>query len=124
MNTLTSYVMVLLTVLFTVYGQLVLKWRVLVAGLPPADTFGKLKFYFVLLSNPWILSAFAAAFAAALCWMTAMMKLDLNKAYPFMALNFILVGFLAVPMFGESMTWPKIGGLALVVAGLLLTSQG
>lgn len=124
MNALTSYAMVLLTVLLTVYGQLVLKWRVLAAGLPPDNPLGKLKFYAALLSNPWILSAFAAAFAAALCWMTAMMKLDINKAYPFMALNFILVGFLAVPLFGESMTWPKIGGLVLVVAGLLLTSQG
>lgn len=124
MSMTTSYVMVLLTVLLTVYGQLVLKWRVLAAGLPPADATGKARFYLVLLTNPWILSAFAAAFAAALCWMTAMMKLDINKAYPFMALNFVLVGFLAVPLFGESMTWPKIGGLALVVAGLLLTSQG
>lgn len=124
MNALTSYVMVLLTVLLTVYGQLVLKWRVIAAGLPPDDGPGKLKFYLVLLGNPWVLSAFAAAFAAALCWMTAMMKLDINKAYPFMALNFILVGLLAVPLFGESMTWPKIGGLVLVVAGLVLTSQG
>lgn len=124
MNLLTSYLMVLLTVLLTVYGQLVLKWRVLVAGLPPADPADKLRFYIHLLLDPWIISTFAAVFLAALAWMTAMMKLPISRAYPFMALNFILVGFLAVPLFGENMSWPKLGGLALVVAGLLLTSQG
>lgn len=124
MSLATSYTMVILTVLLTVYAQLVLKWRVLLAGLPPADTGGKVRFYLALLSDPWILSTFAAAFIAAMCWMTAMMKLDLSKAYPFMALNFILVGLLAVPLFGESVTWPKVSGLALVVVGLVLTSRG
>lgn len=124
MSVATSYTMVFLTVLMTVYAQLVLKWRVLLAGLPPADATGKLRFYFGLLTDPWILSTFAAAFIAALCWMTAMMKLELSKAYPFMALNFILVGLLAVPLFGDHITWPKVSGLALVVAGLVLTSHG
>ena len=116
--------MVLFTVLLTVYAQLMLKWRVLVAGPPPAVFPGKATFYLTLLLDPWVLSTFAAAFIAALCWMTAMMKLDINKAYPFMALNFVLVGLLAVPFFGESMSWQKVGGLALIVAGLVLTSRG
>jgi len=120
----TSYLMVLFTVLLTVYAQLALKWRVLLAGPPPAALPSKATFYLTLLLDPWVLSTFAAAFVAALCWMTAMMKLDISKAYPFMALNFVLVGLLAVPFFGESMTWQKIGGLALIVAGLLLTGRG
>lgn len=53
-----------------------------------------------------------------------MMKLPISKAYPFMALNFTLVGFVVAPMLSESMSWSKLGGLALVVAGLVLTSQG
>lgn len=120
MNLLTSYVMVLLTVLLTVYGQLVLKWRVILAGAPPADVHGKLKFYLALLENPWILSAFAAAFAAAMCWIAAMTRLELSKAYPFMALNFILVALFANLFFGEAITWPKVAGLGLVVLGLIV----
>lgn len=122
MNTLASYALVLLTLLFTVYGQLVLKWRVILAGTPPADVYGKLRFYLTLLENPWILSAFAAAFAAALCWIGAMTKLELSKAYPFMALNFILVTLFANLFFGETVTWPKIAGLTLVVLGLIVGS--
>lgn len=120
MNTLTSYAMVLLTVLFTVYGQLVLKWRVILAGAPPADVHGKFRFYLTLLENPWILSAFAAAFAAAMCWIAAMTRLELSKAYPFMALNFILVALFANVFFGEAITWPKVAGLGLVVLGLIV----
>lgn len=124
MNIATSYAMVLMTVLTTVYAQLILKWRVLLVGMPPHDLGGKVSFYTRLLLDPWVLSTFAAAFIAAMCWMTAMMRLEISKAYPFMALNFVLVGLLAVPLFGESMTWPKMGGLFLVVMGLVLTSQG
>lgn len=124
MSIATGYVMVLMTVLTTVYAQMILKWRVLLAGMPPHEPDGKVRFYAMLLLDPWVLSTFAAAFIAAMCWMTAMMRLEISKAYPFMALNFVLVGLLAIPLFGESMTWPKAGGLILVVMGLLLTSQG
>lgn len=124
MSIATSYVMVLMTVLTTVYAQIILKWRVLLAGMPPHEPSDKVRFYAMLLLDPWVLSTFAAAFIAAMCWMTAMMRLEISKAYPFMALNFVLVGLLAIPLFGESMTWPKAGGLILVVMGLLLTSQG
>lgn len=122
MSLATSYLMVLITVLMTVYAQLMLKWRVSLAGLPPAGLAEKFRFYVTLLSDPWIMSTFAAAFIAAMCWMTAMMKLDVNKAYPFMALNFILVGVLAVPLLGETMTWQKLAGLGLVVIGLIVGS--
>ena len=124
MSVVTSYMMVVLTVLLTVYAQLILKWRVLSSGLPPSDLTGGLRFYAALLCDPWIFSTFCAAFIAALCWMTAMMKLEVSKTYPFMALNFVLVGLLAVPFFGEQMTWSKACGLGLVVVGLILTSHG
>lgn len=120
MSVATSYLAVFITILLTVYAQLMLKWRVSLAGLPPEAWADKLKFYVALLCDPWIISTFVAAFLAALCWMTAMMKLDVNKAYPFMALNFILVGILAVPLLGESMTWQKLAGLGLVVVGLIV----
>jgi drug/metabolite transporter (DMT)-like permease len=120
MSVATSYLAIFITILLTVYAQLMLKWRVSLAGLPPEDWTDKAKFYFTLLCDPWIMSTFVAAFLAALCWMTAMMKLDVNKAYPFMALNFILVGILAVPLLGETMTWQKLAGLGLVVIGLVV----
>ncbi|HEY0915463.1 MAG TPA: EamA family transporter, partial [Solimonas sp.] len=68
--------------------------------------------------------AFVAAFLASLCWMMAISRLPLSKAYPFMAINFLLVGLLAIPLFGEALTRPKIVGLVVVVVGLSILSKG
>ena len=114
--------LVLLTVLFTAYGQLAIKWQISRAGAMPVDLSGKLQFLLQLLISPWIISAFAAAFLAALCWIGALTRMELSRAYPFMALNFILVAIAADWLFGEPVTWPKIAGLALITLGLVVGS--
>jgi multidrug transporter EmrE-like cation transporter len=56
--------------------------------------------------------------------MLAVSRLELSKAYPFMALNFLIVCIVAVPLFGETLTTAKVVGLTTVVVGLLILSQG
>lgn len=121
-SVLLSYIFVALTILLTVYGQIVIKWQVTLAGALPESLPDKLAFLMRLLLNPWILSALLAAFGAALCWMGAMSKLPLSQAYPYMALNFILVTVLAGWLFAEPITWPKLAGLGLIVLGLIVGS--
>jgi multidrug transporter EmrE-like cation transporter len=77
-----------------------------------------------LLMNPWIVSALAAALAAAVTWMAAMTKLDLSHAYPFMSAVFVLVPVASVLLFNEPVTTPKLVGLALIVAGIAIGGQG
>lgn len=117
-----SYLLVLLTILLTVYGQIAIKWQVTAAGPLPLDPAAKAGFMFRLLLNPWIISALLAAFLGAVCWMGAMTKLPLSRAYPFMALTFILVTIFASVLLGESVTWGKIAGLTLIVSGLVVGS--
>ncbi len=119
-----GYVYIALTVLLTVYGQLVLKWQVLGAGSIPPDGAEKLIFLLRMLLNPWILSGFLAAFLASLAWMAAMTKFELSYAYPFMSLSFVLVMILSALLFGESVTAPKVVGLSLIVVGIIVGSQG
>lgn len=117
-----SYALVALTIVFTVYGQIAIKWQVLHAGPLPSGPGAKVWFILRLLLNPWIISALAAAFLAAVCWIGAMTKLELSQAYPYMALNFILVTLLAAWLFAEPVTWPKLAGLGLIVAGIIVGS--
>lgn len=78
-----SWLLVATTIVLTVYGQLIIKWRVGEAGDFPEATGAKLTFLLRLASSPWVISVFAAAAVAALCWMAAMTKLELSRAYPF-----------------------------------------
>jgi multidrug transporter EmrE-like cation transporter len=109
-----------ITVLLTIYGQLVVKWQVLRHGHVPAGIQGKVSFFANLLLDPWVLSALAGGFVAALAWMMALSKLELSKAYPFTALSFVTVLLLSGLLFGESITYAKVAGVTLVIAGLMV----
>lgn len=116
--------MVACTILLTSYGQVVLKWQAGKTVPPPFAFMTTWPDLAQLLLRPWVLSAFVAAFGASLCWMLALSRLELSRAYPFMALSFVLVSMAAVPLFGETLTAPKLIGLTLIVVGLVVLSNG
>jgi multidrug transporter EmrE-like cation transporter len=123
-NYLPGLIYVGLTVALTVYGQLVIKWQVNLAGSLPNGALAKVEFLAHLLMNVWVLSAFTAAFLASLTWIAAMTKFQLSYAYPFMSLNFVVVLFLSIWLFDESLTTPKVVGLLLIIAGIVVSSRG
>lgn len=124
MRSATGYAYIGITILLTVYGQLVVKWQVNLAGAPPA-TNGDMAMYLLrLVLNPWVLSGFAAAFLASVFWMAVLTRFQLSYAYPFVALTFVFVVAAGGLIFGEPITVPKIAGLALIVGGIMLASQG
>jgi multidrug transporter EmrE-like cation transporter len=116
-----SYFLVVMTVLLTVAGQFLIKWQVGLAGALPASAPGKLQFVAALLMRPWVLAGLAAAFAASVCWMLAMTKLPLSHAYPFTAAAFVFVVFGGAWLFSEPLGGYRIAGVALIVAGVILT---
>jgi uncharacterized membrane protein len=120
----SGFVYIALTLVLTLYGQLVLKWQVTLAGGMPSTSGGKLAFLVQMLLNPWILSGFASAFLASLAWMAAMTKFQLSYAYPFMSLNFILVVLFSAWLFNDPVTIPKVVGVLLIMAGIIISSQG
>jgi len=117
-----SYLFIALTILLTVYGQIVLKWQV---TLNPHATIDGLdpRAIVTLLLNPWVISAFAAAFGASLCWMAAISKMPLSKAYPFMSLSFPLAAILAVLIFRETFDSAKLIGTVFIIAGVIVLSR-
>lgn len=119
-----SYFYIFLTILLTVYGQIAIKWQVLKVGALPEGLADKVSFLLHLLLNPWIVSALAAAFLASFFWMAAMTKLQLSHAYPFMGLTFVAVLLASGYFFDEPVTTLKIVGVALIVLGLVVGSQG
>ena len=118
-----GYIAAAATILLTCYGQLVIKWQVNRAGHFPAGSSERVSYFLRLLSSPWVLSAFAAAFVAALAWFVALSQFQLSSVYPFVSLTFVLVVFLSAALFGESITVPKVVGLLLVLGGLTVMVQ-
>jgi len=123
-KTMRDFVYIFASVFFTVYGQLVVKWRVGKAGVFPTTFSERIVFLKDLVLNPWIITGLAAGFLALLSWMTAMTKFELSYAYPFMSLAFVLVLLLSAIFFHEPVTVPKVLGVALVIAGIVVASRG
>ena len=119
-----DYLYIFATIGFTVYGQLIFKWRIAKFGSLPADFPDKVKFLISLLLDPVILSGFLAAFAASLAWMAAMTKFDLSHAYPFMSMNFVVVLLLSDWLLAEPLTLQRAMGVGLIVLGTVVAARG
>ena len=117
------YIFIFGTILFTVYGQIILKWRINKLGWSMID--GKLSekiiCYLKLLFDPLVLSGFISAFLASVCWTMAMSKFEITKAYPFMSLSPAIVFILGIFMLNETFTIGKVVGLVLIVMGIIAT---
>ena len=124
MRAAAGYIYIGMTILLTVYGQLVVKWQVSLAEAARGSHGEMMIFLLRLVINPWVLSGFAAAFLASVFWMAALTKFQLSYAYPFVALTFVFVVSAGGLLFGEPITLTKIAGLALIIAGVTLASQG
>lgn len=119
-----NYLYIVLTIALTVFGQIAIKMQVAQAGALPEAGADKLQFLLRLLLNPWIIAAFAAAFAASISWMGAMTKFQLSHAYPFMSLNFVIVLLLSNWLFQEALSPARLIGVALICVGTVVASQG
>lgn len=123
MYRLIDYAYIFMTIFFTVYGQLILKWRIVRYGTLPEAFNERVVFLFKLFLDPYILSGFLSAFVASLFWMAAMTKFEVSYAYPFMSLAFVLVFFFSIFLFGEAVSYQKITGLLFIVLGIFISSQ-
>jgi len=119
-----GYIYVFITIILTIYGQIILKWRMNQMADIPSETFAKFKTLFFAIFDPFIFSSFVAAFIASLTWMAALREFEISKAYPMMALSFVGVSVISYFIFQESFNWMKAIGTLLVVVGVLFISKG
>ena len=119
-----GYLYVIFTILFTVYGQVILKWRIsdLNWSLDMTGGIGKMIVsYMKFLFDPLIFSGFISAFIASVFWMLAMTKFELTYAYPFMALSPAFVFIIGIFVLGETFTIGKVLGLLVIMIGIIIT---
>ena len=116
-----GYFYILGCIVFTVYGQLIMKWRLALKGSMPDLLSEKIVFLLKNLFDPYIFSGFVAAFIASLFWMAALTKFEISHAYPFMSLSFVIVLLGSMFFFNEAFTWGKVLGVLLICAGIIVT---
>ena len=123
MSRFTEYYYIIATILFTVYGQLALKFALKKYEALPNTFYGKLKFISIMLLNPIVISVFVSVAAAGFFWILAIKKLELSKAYPLMSLSFLLVVLMSDYFMGEKVSLYRYLGVFFIVAGSIIVIQ-
>lgn len=119
---MNPYLYIFGTLFFTVYGQIILKWRLSSLKVElPESMVDKIIYLIKLVFDPFVFSGFAAAFIASLFWMAAMTKFEITKAYPFMSLAPALVFVIGMLFLGEQFTTGKLIGLVFIMIGIWVT---
>ncbi len=114
-------VLLLLSVIGASLGQVLFKKGVILTGEVTfqGSVFAELA---RLILNPVVFSGLGLYFLATILWLMALSKTTLNFAYPFTALTFILVMLSSRIVFLESIPTLRYLGIALIIAGILLSS--
>lgn len=118
-----GYIYIFGTILFTVLGQILLKYRLsaLHFTLPETSVVDKFLALTKMVFDPFIFTGFISAFVASLFWMAAMTKFEITYAYPFMSLSPAIVFLIGVLVLGETFTVGKVLGLIIIAVGIWVT---
>lgn len=124
MATFINHIYIFLTILFTVYSQLVMRWQVTAAGQLPDDVTSKIRFIVTLLLNPWVISGVVSTFFAGVSWMLAMTKFEISYAFPYVSLNYVLILAASIILFNESFSAIKFLGSLIIIVGIIVIAKG
>lgn len=107
--------------LLVAYSQIVMKWRMLgteAAEIQNVHLFARLLKY---LSDPVIVSAYAAALLASFVWLYVITKLPLVVAFPvYIGVTFVLVVAGGWLFLSESITAMRLMSVSLILAGIVI----
>ncbi|MDR2945326.1 MAG: EamA family transporter [Candidatus Adiutrix sp.] len=111
-----------------VISQLLIKWRIdaITAGadIPQAWSIKIPWLVINVLFDRFIILSMFLTFLAGVLWMATLSKLEISFAYPFTSLTYVLVLAASCFLFGEPLNGYKIVGALVVIAGLIIASQG
>lgn len=98
-------------------GQVLFKWAALTAARQSAGAPAAIE----VLRVPSFWAALVIYGAATLFWTYILQSVPLSRAYPFMAMGFVIVPVFAALLFGEKLNASYLIGAALISCGIVLT---
>ena len=120
MTKFTNLFPIILIIISTVTSQIILKWRVDNLIKKSNDTSDQIQLILKNIFDPYIILCFTLAFVAAVSWIFTLTRFNLSSAYPYMALNFLLVIILSSIFLGEVLSTRNIAAAILIVVGVAL----
>lgn len=119
-----NYLYIILTIIFGVSSQLIIKWRMSTKFMNiPTELGPKLVFLFYAIFDPFIFLSLFLTLLGGISWMIALTKFPLSYAYPFIGLTFLIILISSNLLFNEPFNIYKILGVLFIIIGIFLSSQ-
>jgi drug/metabolite transporter (DMT)-like permease len=116
----TAILYILVSVLFSVVGQLLLKVGMNKLGSVTLDLNQLFPILWRMLTNPAVFFGLALYFVGTIFWLAALSRVDLSYAYPFASLSYVVMLIASWMMFNETITLARIIGTVVICAGVFL----
>jgi multidrug transporter EmrE-like cation transporter len=114
--------LILLSVASGVAGQTALKLGVSQPG--ASEAAGDLvSLVGMIARSPLVLLGLVLYAAGAVAWIAVLARIDLSLAYPFLALNFVLITLSSRFILGETVPFTRWMGILVICAGILLVAR-
>jgi len=76
-----------------------------------------------LATNPFVLGGFALIFSGSIFWLSVISQVPLSYAYPMLSTSYILVVGASWLVLGEQITWLRLAGVLVIMAGVSLVAR-
>lgn len=116
---MSPLVFVAISTIFGISGQLLLKQGMSGMGQSAAGS-GMLKH---IITSPWVIGGLVVYGTGVIFWLLALSNFELSYVYPFASLSYIGIIIGSYFIFKERITALRVLGIAVIIAGVLITSQ-
>ena len=119
MKKMEAIVLVLISTLLGVLGQLSLKQGMKNIGNFEVKDFLSSRI-FELVAEKFVVIGIVLYAIATLLWLVVLSKAELSFAYPMLAIGYILIAIFSKIFFGENVTFVRFFGILLISMGVFL----
>ncbi|NDV19267.1 hypothetical protein GO013_07515 [Pseudodesulfovibrio sp. JC047] len=110
-----SYILVVISIVLGVLGQLFMKMGMIQLGdLGPSG----IMTVFHIVFQPWVFAGLVSYGIAMLVWVAVLTNMDLSYAYPLLSSGYVLVALGSWWMFGETISLVRWGGILIISLGV------
>ena len=119
-----SIILILLSIVLGVAGELLLKSGITQVGPLELDTIQRIVHTSTtVITTPAIVVGFVCYGVAAVFWLLVLARFDLSYAYPMLALMYVLVPLAARVFLNESIPRGRWVGIILVIVGVVIVAR-
>ena len=118
---MTNYIILGISILLAVTGQLLMKKGMLVFGTFPVSQF--LSKIIPMFLNPYVFVGFACFGLSSVFWLVILSRLELSLVYPMVSVAYVLVAIASLIFFKENVTLMRWLGIMVIIFGVFLISR-